>query len=312
MGELVCEMADFRALAAAEFAAVAAEQAAFGWHAFAAAFEVTGQVLVDGTAGEGAVATAQVAVAEGWSFGGGLWEPGWHSYAAHTRSDRSDVGCIHAAMIDRCAAAWSGRTKRIRFAPLRFVVELPALPDTSSDPLGDNAVKRVAAVAGAAVAAVVAVESVAEADLTIRSPAVASCRSSSLAVWGTEALMCPAEGSRSCAADSWWAFDAGLAAVPVDARSPWEQRTDWPAVAEAVARPTDCPPCHPWRRYDPASNTYCPSWLADRQGTETAVAAAASGVAPDVWHMVHRRYLAAPCHEGQSDRIDSRRPLFGL
>lgn len=61
-----------------------------------------------------------------------------------------------------------------------------------------------AAVVGAAVAVVVAAaaESVAEAGLTIRSPAVASCRPSSLAVWGTEALMCPAEDSRSCAADS--------------------------------------------------------------------------------------------------------------
>lgn len=89
---------------------------------------------------------------------------------------------------------------RIRFGPLRFVVELPALPDTSNDPLGDNAVKHVAAaVAGAAVVAVVA----AEAGLAIRSPAVASYRPSSLAVWGTEALMCPAEDSRSCAADSW-------------------------------------------------------------------------------------------------------------
>lgn len=60
-----------------------------------------------------------------------------------------------------------------------------------------------AAAAEAAVAVVVAAESVVEADLAIRSPAVASCRPSSLAVWGTEALMCPAEDSRSCAADSW-------------------------------------------------------------------------------------------------------------
>lgn len=103
-----------------------------------------------------------------------------------------------------------------------------------------------------------------------------------------------------------------MAEAPADARSPWAQRTDWPAVVEAAERPTDCPPCHPSRRYDPASNTYCPWWPADRQGTETVVAAAASGVGPDAGHMVHRRYLAAPCHAGQSDRIDSRRPLFGL
>lgn len=63
--------------------------------------------------------------------------------------------------------------------------------------------KHVAAAAEAAVAVVVAAESVVEADLAIRSPAVASCRPSSLAVWGTEALMYPAEDSRSCAADSW-------------------------------------------------------------------------------------------------------------
>lgn len=120
------------------------------------------------------------------------------------RSGRSDVDCTRAVMIDRYAAAWRVRTMRIRFVPLRFVVELPALPDTSNDPLGDNAVKHVAAaVAGAAVVAVVAAESAAEAGLAIRSPAVASYRPSSLAVWGTEALMCLAEDSRSCAADSW-------------------------------------------------------------------------------------------------------------
>lgn len=96
--------------------------------------------------------------------------------------------------------------------------------------------------------------------------------------------------------------------MPVDARSPWEQRTDWPAVAEAAAHPTDCPPCHPSRRYDPASNTCCPSWLADRQDTETVAAAVASGVVPDASRMVHRRSLADPCHEGLSDRIDSMRP----
>lgn len=51
-------------------------------------------------------------------------------------------------------------------------------------------------------------------------------------------------------------------------------------MGEAVEYPTSCPPCHPSRHYDPASNTYCPSGLADRQDTETAVAAA-SGGAPD-------------------------------
>lgn len=172
--------------------------------------------------------------------------------------------------------------------------------------------KHVAAVAVVVVVAVVAVESVVAADLTIRNPVVASCRPSSLAVWGTEALMCPAEDNRPCAAGSWLAFDAVLAALPGDARSPWEQRTDWPGVAEAVEYPTSCPPCHPSRRYDPAWNTYCPSWLADRQDTATAVAAAASDAAPYAWHMVHRRYLAVPCHEEQLDRIDSRHPLFQL
>lgn len=95
------------------------------------------------------------------------------------------------------------RTKRTRFGPSRSVAEPPALPDTSNAPLGDNAVKHVAAAVGVAVVAVVAAESAAEADLTIRSPAVASSRSSLLAVWGTEALMRLAEDSRSCAADSW-------------------------------------------------------------------------------------------------------------
>lgn len=119
------------------------------------------------------------------------------------RSGRSDAGCTRAVTIDRYVAAWWVRTMRIRFVPLRFVVE-PALPDTSNVPLGDNAVKHVAAAAaGAAAVAVVAAESAAEAGLAIRSPAVASYRPSSLAVWGTEALMCPAEDSRSCAADSW-------------------------------------------------------------------------------------------------------------
>lgn len=93
-------------------------------------------------------------------------------------------------------------TKRIRIEPSRSVVAPPALPDTSNAPLGDNAVKHVAAAVGVAVVAAVAAESAAEVDLTIRNPAVASSRSSSLAVWGTEALMRLAEDSRSCAADS--------------------------------------------------------------------------------------------------------------
>lgn len=42
--ELEYEMADFHALAAAAFVEVAAERAAFGWHAFVAAFAVIGQV----------------------------------------------------------------------------------------------------------------------------------------------------------------------------------------------------------------------------------------------------------------------------
>lgn len=142
------------------------------------------------------------------------------------RSDQSDVGCTHAGKTDRYAAAWWGRTRRIRTAPSRFVVERQALPDTSNDPPGDNAVKHVAAAAGAVVVVVVAAESVAAADLTIRSPVVASYLPSSLAVWGTEALMCPAEDSHPCAVGSWLVFDAGLAALPVDVRSPWEQRTD--------------------------------------------------------------------------------------
>lgn len=86
---------------------------------------------------------------------------------------------------------------------MRSVVAPPALPDTSNVPLGDNAVKHVAAVVGVAVVAVVAADSAVEADLTIRNPAVASSRSSSLAVWGTEALMHLVADSRSYAADSW-------------------------------------------------------------------------------------------------------------
>lgn len=82
-------------------------------------------------AGEDAVPAIvpEVAVV-GWSFDVGLWEPGWHSYAARKRSDRSDVECTHAAPIDRCAAAWWVRMKRIRFVPWQIVVELLALPDT--------------------------------------------------------------------------------------------------------------------------------------------------------------------------------------
>lgn len=87
--------------------------------------------------------------------------------------------------------------------PSQSVVVLRALPDTSNAPLGDNAVKHVAAAGVAVVAAAVAAESAAEADLTIRNPAEASSRSSLLAVWGTEALMRPAGDNRSCAADSW-------------------------------------------------------------------------------------------------------------
>lgn len=202
---------------------------------------------------------------------------------------------------------------RIRFEPSRSVVGPPALPDTSNAPLGDNAVKHVAAAVGVAVVAVAAAESAAGADLTIRNPAVASSRSSLLAVWGTEALMHLAEDSRSCAADSWWASAAGLAVVPADDHSPWGQRTGWLAAAEVAEHPTDCPPCLPWRHYDPASNTCCPSWPAGRQDTETVVAAAAaSGAVPDAVRMVHRHYRVAPCHAGQSDRIDSKRPLFRL
>lgn len=63
--------------------------------------------------------------------------------------------------------------------------------------------KHAAVVAGVAVVVVVAAESAVEADLTIRNLAVASSRSSSLAVWGTEALMRLAVDSRSYAADSW-------------------------------------------------------------------------------------------------------------
>lgn len=94
-------------------------------------------------------------------------------------------------------------------------------------------------------------------------------------------------------------FAVGWAVVPVDGHSPWGQRTGWLEAAEVVEHPTDYLPYHPLRHYDPASNTCCPSWPADRQDTETVVAAVASGGVPDVGRMVHRHYLVAPCHAEQ-------------
>lgn len=85
----------------------------------------------------------------------------------------------------------------------RSAVELRGLQGTSSGPLGDSAAKHVAVAAAVVAAAAVAAESAAVADLTIRSPAVASYRSSLLAVWDTEALTSPAGDNRSCVADSW-------------------------------------------------------------------------------------------------------------
>lgn len=72
--------------------------------------------------------------------------------------------------------------------------------------------------------------------------------------------------------------------------------------------PTDYLPYLPLRHYGLASNTCYPLWPADRQDTETVVAVAASGGVPDVGRMVHRHYLVVPCHVGQSDHIDSKRP----
>lgn len=90
-----------------------------------------GQVLVGVIAGEDAVpAIVPEVAAVGWSFDAGLWEPGWHSYAARTRFDRSDVEYTHVVPIDCCAAACWVRMMRIRIAPWRIVVEPLALPGT--------------------------------------------------------------------------------------------------------------------------------------------------------------------------------------
>lgn len=200
--------------------------------------------------------------------------------------------------------------KRNRLGPWLSVAEPQGRPDTLNVPLGDSAVKHVAAAVAAGVAATAAAaESAAEVDSTIRNPAVASCRSSSLAVWGTEALMSPAGDNRSCAADNWWVSAVALAADLVDGRSPSGQRTDSLGAGEAAARPTAYPPYQPYRWYGPASSTYCLSLPAGRKDTATAAAAAASGAAPCAVRTAHRRCPAVPCLGEQSDRIDSRRPF---
>lgn len=202
------------------------------------------------------------------------------------------------------------RTKHNRLGPSLSVVEPQGRPGTLNDSLGDSAVKHVAAAVAAGVAATAAAaESAAEVDSTIRSPAVASCRSSSLVVWGTEALMSLAGDKRSCAAGSWWVSAVALAAALVDDRSPSEQHTDSPGAGEAAARPTAYPPYQPYRWYGPASSTCCLSLPAGRKDTATAAAAAASGEVPCAVRTALRRYPVAPCLAEQSDRIDSRRPF---
>lgn len=167
----------------------------------------------------------------------------------------------------------------------------------------------VAAAVGAAAVAAAAAESAAVVDSAIRSPAGASCRPSSLAVWGTEALTSPAADSRSCAAGSRSVFAAASAAAPGDDRIPSGRRTDWPEAAAAVGRPRAHLPCRPYRRCDPAWSTCCRSWPAGTRDTATGAAAAASGVGPDAERTVHRRSLVVPCPAAPSDRIDSRRPF---
>lgn len=185
------------------------------------------------------------------------------------------------------------------------------LPGTSSGPPGGSAVKHVAVAAavGAAAVAVAAAESAAEADLTIRSPAVASCRPSSLAVWGTATLMSPVEDNRSCAADSWPGFAVAWAVALGDDRNPSGHRTDSPEVVEAVGHPTAHLPYRPCRSCDPASSTCCRSWPAGTWDTVTVAAAAASGGVPYAAHKDHRHSQVVPFPAVPSDRIDSRRPF---
>lgn len=200
---------------------------------------------------------------------------------------------------------------RIPPGPSPSVAGPPVLPGTSSGPPGGSAVKHVAVAAavGAAAVAVAAAESAVEADSTIRSPAVASCRPSSLAVWGTEALMSPAEDNRSCAADSWPGFAVAWVAVLGDGRNPSGHRTDSPEVEVAVGHPTAHLPYRPYRSCDPASSTCYRSWPADKWDTVTVAAAAASDAVPYVAHKDPRHSQVAPCPAAPSDRIDSRRPF---
>lgn len=301
-------------VAAAAVVAVA-EPVASGWRAFAVVvFVAIGLGSAGGTAEvDGQEVAAVVAVP--YSSGVDSWEPGCHRpCAGRTRSDRAGAGCTRAATIGSPAGALWVRTTRIRPGPSPFEAGPRALPDTSSGPPEGSAVKRVAvaAVVGAVAVVVAVAESAVEADSTIRSLAGASCRPSSLAVWGTEALMSPAGDSRSCVADSWPVSAVAWAAALGDDRNPSGHRTDSPEVVEAVGHPTVHLPCRPYRSCDPASSTCCRSWPAGTWDIVTVAAAAASGGVPCAERKAHRRSQVVPCPAAPSDRIDSRRPFCCL
>lgn len=302
---------DCRGLVAAVLVAVVvAEPAASGWHAFAAVeFAAIGRGLAGGTAGaDGQV----VAAAVPYSSGEDSLEPGWRRpCAVRSRSDLAGAGCTRAATIGSPVGALLVHRTRIRPGPSPSEAGPRVHPGTSSDPPEGSAVKHVAVAAavGAAAVAVAVAESAVEADLTIRSPAEASCRPSLLAVWGTEALMSPAEDNRSCAADSWLAFAVAWAAVLGGGRSPSGHRTDLPEVVVAVGHPTARLPCRPYRTCDPASSTCCRSWPAGTWDTVTVAAAAASGAVPYAERTGHRHCQVDPFPAVPSDRIDSRRPF---
>lgn len=294
-------------------AVVAAEPAASGLRAFAAVvFAAIGRGSAGGTAG---VDDQVVAAAVPYSSGEDSLEPGFRRpCAVRNRSDRAGAGCTRAAPTGSPAGAlWVHKT-HIRPVPSPSEAGPRVLPDTSSGPPEGSAVKHVAVAAavGAAAVAVAAAESAVEADLTIRSPAGASCRPSLLAVWGTEALMSPAEDNRSCAADSWPGFAVAWAAVLGDGRSPSGHRTDSPEVVVAVGHPTAHLPCQPYRSCDPASSTCYRSWPAGTWDTVTVAAAAASGGVPYAAHKDPRHSQVVPCPAAPSDRIDSRRPFLFL
>lgn len=290
---------------------VAAVPVASGWRAFAVVvFAAIGQGSAGGTAEVDDQVVAAAAVP--YSFGEDSLEPGYHRpYAVRNQSDRAGAGCTRAAPIGLPAGALWVHTTRNRPGPSPSEAEPRALPGTWSGPPVGSAVKHVAVAAavGAAAVVVVAAESAAEADLTTRNPAVASCRPSSLAVWGTEALMSPAEDSRSCAADSWPVSAVAWAAVLGDDRNPSGHRTDSPEVVEAVGHPTMHLPYRPYRSCDPASSTCCRSWPVGTWDIVTVAAAAASGGVPCAVHTDHLHFQVVPCPAAPSDRNDSRRPF---